>query len=352
MASQVLAKGYTFSGTPPNNNVTAEKLNALVDSATILPAFYTGATLVGAAGAGALSLLYDPTSGTYQSILSTNLIPTGKASRGFINLKAQNNTGTPNTKIDVTADALVLRSSSTGVFYMEGFSVTIDNNTFTTPAAANGRDFSGSVAANTWYYLYAISDGTSTAGLFSSSATSPTLPTGYLYYVLLGAVRTDASNFLIKFTQRDLEVSIAIASLAGASNAVLNPWTANHNAGNAQAEFAGISIVAASTFQSADLSRCIPPNIVSKVYGLIGSTASGTETFAVGPACAGTIDLPTTSTGMRIYRQTAIATTAYGFTNSITPFECAVTTSQQIMWACVDTGINKNMRILGFTLNL
>ena len=39
-----LQKGYPFTGTSPNNTVTAEKLNALVDEATIQPGFSNGAT--------------------------------------------------------------------------------------------------------------------------------------------------------------------------------------------------------------------------------------------------------------------------------------------------------------------
>lgn len=74
---------------------------------------------------------------------------------------------------------------------------TITINPATT--GANGLD-SGSLANSTWYYAFVIaksSDGT-IAGLLSTSATAPTMPTGYDQKRRVGCVRTDGSAALFR----------------------------------------------------------------------------------------------------------------------------------------------------------
>ena len=66
-----------------------------------------------------------------------------------------------------------------------------------TTSGANGLD-TGSEASNTWYYIWVIKNptGPTYAGLLSTSATSPTLPSGYTKKRLVGTVyNTGASNF-------------------------------------------------------------------------------------------------------------------------------------------------------------
>lgn len=59
-----------------------------------------------------------------------------------------------------------------------------------------GGLFTGTIAANTWYYCFAIWNPTTEtydAG-FDPSLTSPTLPSGYTKYEYRGAIRTDGSS--------------------------------------------------------------------------------------------------------------------------------------------------------------
>jgi hypothetical protein len=65
---------------------------------------------------------------------------------------------------------------------------------------ANGLD-TGTVAANTWYYTYVIYGTAGVACLMSQSSSSPTLPTGYIYYCRVGVVRTNASSYLYRTIQ-------------------------------------------------------------------------------------------------------------------------------------------------------
>jgi len=77
-----------------------------------------------------------------------------------------------------------------------------------TASGANGLD-TGSEAANTWYYIWLIYNPATdtTAGLFSTSSTSPTLPSGYTKKRLIGAVRNDNSSDLLNFIQNNYVVS-------------------------------------------------------------------------------------------------------------------------------------------------
>jgi hypothetical protein len=119
------------------------------------------------------------------------------APRGYIDgMVCSNDSGTPSTKLDVAAglcrddtDALCIRFAS---------SKTIDCTT----TGANGLD-TGALAASTWYYMFAIGkrDGSAQAALASTSASTPTLPSGYAYKRRIGAFKTDASSHILAFSQ-------------------------------------------------------------------------------------------------------------------------------------------------------
>lgn len=116
---------------------------------------------------------------------------------GVIGLRIINNVGVPNTKLDITADRAVLINSGTnGAVAFNTVSATLD---FTT-VGAGGLD-TGAIAANSWYYLYLISDGTTINVLASLSATAPTLPTGFDLVCLVGAWITDGAAALILLIQ-------------------------------------------------------------------------------------------------------------------------------------------------------
>lgn len=127
------------------------------------------------------------------SVLSAS--PVSGPMGGAQGLVITNNTGTPNSQIDITSDQVTLINPTGNVpLYTTGFSVGVTINTSVT--GVNGLD-TGARANSTWYNLFLISDGTSLAGLASLSATAPTMPGVYVYKVRIGAMRTDGSgNFL------------------------------------------------------------------------------------------------------------------------------------------------------------
>ena len=344
-----LQKGYTFSGTSPNNSVTADKLNTLVDGAAILPGFYTGKSENQQAGTGDYVLTYDSTAAAYRKVQVGNLIPATRSRTGFRNLYATTLSG---PAVLASADELILRSDAGQLRSVTGFIGRGDLRFYTGGSTPDGRDAATIVTAGTqWYYFWAISDGTHENLLFSQSATSPALPAGYLYKALLGAVRIDNSGNFVRFIQRNSDVAVDLTSSAGATNAALNPWT-----GATLAEFTNIAPAVPRTLQTVDLSRCLPPGLTARVTGLIGSTDTSVNTaYAICPQ--GTSSLATANAeplpGLAIYNTLGFGTgsTLLGFGNAAS-FDVVLDTSQLLSWTTSAATSKHSMRITGYRLTL
>lgn len=124
------------------------------------------------------------------------------------NLKVSS-TGT-NAVVTLTAGSVCIKDSSNSQVVLNTVSVTPSLAT----SGANGLD-TGTSAINTWYSVWVIWNGTTAAGLLSTSATAPTLPSGYTHKARVGWVRSDsnASNkFPLSFVQADNEVQYKIAA--------------------------------------------------------------------------------------------------------------------------------------------
>jgi hypothetical protein len=113
------------------------------------------------------------------------------------NIAARTNSGTPLSKIDMTADELVVKDSTGAVQVLSTVSVTAD----ITASGANGLD-TGAEANSTWYYGWVIAkaDGTK-AALLSTSSSAPTMPSGYTYKALVSAVRNNSGGNFIAYRQ-------------------------------------------------------------------------------------------------------------------------------------------------------
>ena len=104
---------------------------------------------------------------------------------GAVNLKIAVTGG---TTVSMSAGSAVLGNGTGGAKMLSAVAVTIATGT----VGAGGLD-TGTLAAATWYavWLIAKADGT-VAGLLSTSANAPALPTGYIFKVRLGWVRTSS----------------------------------------------------------------------------------------------------------------------------------------------------------------
>lgn len=118
----------------------------------------------------------------------------------FSALVVKSDAVSPNTKVDVTADSVVL-FDGTGTLEARAVNLVPD----LTVSGLNGLD-TGTGAANSWYYVWVISNGSTTGSLFSLSSSSPTMPGGYTFRKLVGAVRTDGTSNLLKFMQTGSDV--------------------------------------------------------------------------------------------------------------------------------------------------
>ena len=152
-------------------------------------------------------------------------------------------TGTSDTQWTCTADALTAENSAGAAKRLTAVSVTCA----ITSSGANGLD-TGAEASNTWYYAFVIYNPTTntTASLMSLSATAPTLPSGYTFFVRVGAVRNDGSSNLY----RTLQAGAFVTYIVG-TNPVATPLAANGTAGTMSD--------ASPTLASVSLASWVPP---------------------------------------------------------------------------------------------
>lgn len=120
---------------------------------------------------------------------------------GHRGLKIVNNSSNPNYQLDITADEIIVKNASGAGALLTSFSATVD----ITASGVNGLD-TGSEASGTWYFIWAIYDGTNKKGLLSTSSTAPTMPGSYTYKTLLGAIYNNGSSNFVKIAQRGLRV--------------------------------------------------------------------------------------------------------------------------------------------------
>lgn len=119
-------------------------------------------------------------------------------------------TGTSAT-VSVATDEIVVASAANAYATLRAVSLSINS----AGSGANGLD-TGTLAANTWYSVWVIYNGTTVAGLVSLSATSPTMPSSYTHKARVGWIRTDSSGnrYPLPFRQYGRRVYYAPTSSA------------------------------------------------------------------------------------------------------------------------------------------
>ena len=184
-------------------------------------------------------------------------------------LGLSNNATTPNTKLDVAVGSIL---NSTKEFQINlDVAITID----ATKNGLNGLD-TGSLAASTLYYVFAVSDPQSynIPGAMISASSTPLMPYGYSAWALIGYVATDGASHFLKGYWTDDKSSLR---------------TFMYDAPQATASTAGN----ATNYTAIDLSALVPAVANTPVYidsALTPSAAS--QTLKLQPA-AGTGDMVT-----------------------------------------------------------
>jgi hypothetical protein len=182
-----------------------------------------------------------------------------QSSSGYRNLLIVNNAATPNTKADVTADMATLYDASNNAKSFFAVSLTgIDLGV----NGVNGLD-TGTKANSTDYFLWMVGkpDGT-IAGLWSTSATAPTMPDGYTYKWRCGWNRTDSSGNIYRVKQVNDEARYVVTAATNTANLPIMDSGAK---GNVLTTWAAIAIGA-----------YVPPTAVFIDFlGSSGTTAGG-----------------------------------------------------------------------------
>jgi hypothetical protein len=138
---------------------------------------------------------------------ATWAVPPGNTSsmpRGYIDglILANNGSGTQSISVAQGAcrDSTNAQDITLASVFFKSLAGTWTQGTGSSGSPVNGLD-TGSVAASTWYHVFVISNGTNVDVLFSTSASSPTMPGGWSYRRRIGSIRTDASKNVLGFVQ-------------------------------------------------------------------------------------------------------------------------------------------------------
>lgn len=137
----------------------------------------------------------------------------------YKNLVIQNNATHPEHQVDVDADWIVLEhySENGDTVCVSTVNLTID---LEAAAGANAID-NGTKEATTWYYIWVIYNGSTTAGILSKHNTISTIhrPSGYTYAAIVGAVYNGATDF-VTIKQTNNKVSCAQTAVVTGGTAV------------------------------------------------------------------------------------------------------------------------------------
>ena len=281
----------------------------------------TASAAVSAASGAFSSGLTAPTAapGTNSTAVATTgfvaaAISGGSQLAGIIGLTIQNNATTPSTKIDITATVAVLTTAAGAAFFWNA------GGTFTIDLGSNGavnKLDTGSIASSTVYHIYLISNGTTTGGLASTSATSPTLPSGYTYFVRIGAMITDGSSVLYRTQQKGRKAQYKVTAATNTANLRI---LGSNSSGS----------VSVPTWTALDLTGVIPAT-ATRIMGIVHAYNT-----------AGAIAAPNNSYGG--YNSTSnpppvvAQTLAAGYITVPFDFEVEATLSTSLYWASSNTG--------------
>lgn len=125
--------------------------------------------------------------------------------RSYIAGLVLSNNGTDaNKDIDISAGEARDATNAVDMYLAAALTKQIDA-TWAVGTNQGGLD-TGSVTTSTWYYVWLIkrSDTGVVDALFSTSNSSPTMPSNYDYKRLIGGVLTDSSSNIIAFSAREL----------------------------------------------------------------------------------------------------------------------------------------------------
>jgi hypothetical protein len=227
-----------------------------------------GGEIVASSPSNIVSVVYSASQANFHllNLVNQSAAQTPQTICGAIGLKLVNDTSTPNSKVDVTADQITMITTG-------GFTISRTNVSFTlnfTINGANGLD-TGTFAASNWYNIWVVDNGSTGASLGSLSATAPTLPSGYSYKCRLGAVLTDGSIDLLRTIQLGNQTQYQVTV---STNTASYPLVLNSNTGTfSSLAFSGTAILVAPF---------IPPT-ATRIKLMLYTVATSSQSTACAP---------------------------------------------------------------------
>lgn len=177
------------------------------------------------------------------------------------NLAITNNPGSPNTQLNVSYDELVMNTPSGAALRAVGQSFTINSANV---GVVNGLD-AGSIVANTWYYVWGISNGAIVGGLLSSSSSAPSMPAGYTFKKRIGTIRAGAGGIFVGTSQRQRRVQF----INGGNGLTTLPTIISGASGNP----------ATPVYTAVSVGAFVPPTSIS-IGVVLSNSAAGSNTIA------------------------------------------------------------------------
>ncbi|MBF0240315.1 MAG: hypothetical protein HQM12_21630 [SAR324 cluster bacterium] len=253
----------SYADTPSSISRTDFKSGTVISSSTINSQFNTVYSAVNEL-LGKIQTVGNSLNITGNPAVTGNMSVSGTLSGGTISSDSykipqrdykiiiKTNTTNPTYQVDITADFLTVYDSNNITKVLSNVSSTVD----ITVSGANGLD-TGSEAANSWYFIWVIWNGTTTASLLSASSTAPTMPSGYTHNRLVGAVHNTGTDFL-PFIQQD--------------NHVIVP---KDETGNTPGMYVLRAFSSDTTLTGTDISTYVPPIVIalSLVIDVVGNTS-------------------------------------------------------------------------------
>lgn len=168
--------------------------------------------------------------------------------------------------VTITADFLTLTNTAGEQKVLSGVSVTPS----LAVSGVNGLD-AGTSAISSWYYVWVIWNGTTTAGLISLSSTAPTMPAGYTYKARVSEFRTDATanKYPLNYIQADKNFTWVLGT-----NLPNNPVLISGTSGSIAGSPAGWTAVSVSS--------AVPPTAYA-IHTFLGSTSGSDGTAIAAP---------------------------------------------------------------------
>jgi len=183
--------GFTTTGATTLNVASTGTLNVLKKTSAGLVALASNDMVSGQV----YTVQYD---GTQYELLDP--VPSSTVQRSYLAGLALANDGTsPNTVLDI-APGQAADSSNTVYINLSSFS----KSTAGTWAAGSGNNGMGkglTIAANTWYHVFAIIANGAADVYFDTSVTAANAPTGTSVYRRIGSFKTDGSAHILAFSQ-------------------------------------------------------------------------------------------------------------------------------------------------------